>query len=362
MLRPPIEPMLASLLGSSLPADDPVLQYEPKWDGFRCLVFRDGDAVVLQGRGRSRGADEAVDLGYAFPELVASIRDQLPAQAVLDGEIVVAVDGRLDFSALAQRLRPRSEAAGPNIDRLAATVPAALLLFDVLHLDEDLTSAPLAQRRARLESLARTLRPPLLLTPVTADQRVAQRWFDEFEAAGVDGVMVKRRDEPYQPGKRVQGKVKHRRTVDVVVAGWRAHTRSTPDGEPVVGSLLLGLMDADGRLQYVGGASAFTMSVRAQLRELLRPLELADDAPHPWRGAEAGRRPGEASRWRREQPWVAVRPTLVAEVAYDQMIDDRFRHTAAFLRWRPDRTAQSCGLDQLEQPAFTAIERLLATT
>jgi ATP-dependent DNA ligase len=361
MLTPPIEPMLARPLGHGLPSDTDGVSFEPKWDGFRCLLFRSGDDVVLQGRGRSAAAaGDIVDLAYAFPELVAAAREQVPAGTVIDGEIVVARAGRLDFAALSTRLRPRSEAGGANITRLSADLPASLLAFDVLWSDRDLMALPFSERRAHLEQLAASWRPPLLLTPTTRDRTVAQSWFDGFESAGVDGLIVKALTDPYMPGKRAQGKVKHQRTADVVVAGWRAHVRPGPDGAPVVGSLLLGLHDADGVLQYIGAASAFTAATRAQLVTLMGPLEVIGD-DHPWRGAIAGNVPGEASRWKKEQEWTAVRPELVAEVTYDQMEGPRFRHVAGFLRWRPDRGPASCGFDQLDIPPPARIEELLAS-
>ena len=358
MLTPPIEPMLAAPLGSTLP-DDPGLSFEPKWDGFRCLVFRTGDAVVLQGRGRSKSPDEVVDLAYAFPEIVASVLEQVPAGTVLDGEIVVPHDGRLDFGRLSERLRPRSEAGSGNIDRLATQQPASLLLFDVLWSGHDLMAEPFAARRAALVDLAADWRPPLLLTPNTTDRTVAESWFVGYESAGVDGLIVKALDAPYLPGKRTQGKVKHQRTADVVVAGWRAYTKPGPDGEPIVGSLLLGLHDDTGVLHYVGGASAFTAKVRRELVDLLAPLAVGDDEPHPWRGVTGARVPGAANRWKKEQAWVALRPELVAEVEYDQMEGDRFRHGVGFLRWRPDRGAASCGYDQVEVPPPARIEQLI---
>lgn len=359
MLTPPLEPMLAKPLGSSIPTT-PGVQYEPKWDGFRALVFWDGTDVVLQGRGRgAKDGDTIVDLAYAFPEIVRAIREQLPAGLVVDGEIVVAHDGRLDFGVLSQRLRPRSEADGGNIERLAAAFPASLLLFDVLFEGIDRRAQPLRERRARLEALADHWRPPLLLTPATADRDLAQQWFDEFESAGVDGVIVKPLEDPYRCGDRTQGKVKHERTADVVVAGWRPYTKPGPDGEAIVGTLLLGIHDDDGVLQYVGGASAFPMALRASLRDILDPLTLGADSPHPWRDGTATRVPGEGNRWRKEQPWIALEPRLVAEVGYDQMLERRFRHAAKFARWRPDREPLSCTFDQLDEPAERAITDLL---
>jgi ATP-dependent DNA ligase len=359
MLEPPIEPMLAKPLGHELP-DATDVSFEPKWDGFRCLLFRSPAGVVLQGRGRSRSsADEIVDLAYAFPELVRAVEEQVAVGTVLDGEIVVMVDGRLDFGALSSRLRPRSEAGGTNIDRLAAALPATLLAFDLLGGPEDVTGQPFSRRRELLERLAEPWTTPLLLTPSTQDRDLAWSWFVDYEAAGVDGLIVKPLDEPYQPGKRAQGKVKHQRTADVVVAGWRPHTRPGPDGAPVVGSLLLGLHDAEGTLHYVGAASAFTAATRADLVTLLSPLEVAADEPHPWRGRTGARIPGEANRWKKEQAWTALRPERVLEVGYDQLEGDRFRHVAGFLRWRPDRGPQTCDFDQLEVPPPARIEGLL---
>ena len=358
MLTPPIEPMLAKPLGSTIPTE-PGVQFEPKWDGFRALVFWDGTDVVLQGRGRgAKDGDAVVDLAYAFPEIVHAVRTQLPVGVVLDGEIVVEHAGRLDFAVLSQRLRPRSEAGGGNIERLAATYPASLLLFDVLFAEIDRRAHPLRDRRARLEALATDWQPPLRLTPATTDPMLAGIWFDQFESAGVDGLIVKRLDDLYRAGERAQGKVKHERSADAVVAGWRPYTKPGPDGGAIVGSLLLGLHDADGVLQYVGGASAFPMAMRAALREILDPLALDADARHPWRAGTATRVPGEANRWRKEQPWIALSPHLVAEVGYDQMMEGRFRHAARFMRWRPDRDPASCSFDQLDEPAMRAITEL----
>jgi len=362
MLTPPIEPMLASPLGSTVPASAEGSSFEPKWDGFRCLVFRLADEVVLQGRGRSRSSgDDYIDLAYAFPELVAECMAQLPVGAVVDGEIVIVREGRLDFGSLSSRLRPRSEAGGPSIGKLASELPSTLLAFDALWIDEDLRDRPFRDRRAALTHLARAWRPPLLLTPSTEDPAVARAWFEGFEAAGVDGLMVKDLDDLYRPGKRVQGKVKHQRTADVVVAGWRPHTRPGAGGAEVVGSLLLGLHDDQGVLQYVGVSSAFSARTRAELIDLLAPLALAEGDRHPWRDDVRGRVPGEANRWKKEQAWRALRPELVAEVTFDQLDGDRFRHVAQFARWRPDRAADSCTYDQIESPPAASIDDLLTS-
>jgi ATP-dependent DNA ligase len=359
MLTPPIEPMLAAPGGFTVPTDLTGLVAEPKWDGFRCLVFVSETGVVLQGRGRSAASDEVVDLAYAFPEVVAEVTEQVPTGTVVDAEIVIADDGTLSFPLLTSRLRPRSEAGGPNIARLAEAHPASLLAFDLLWHGRDLMGEPFAVRRDALERLAADWRPPLLLTPQTDDAAVAQRWFTEFEAAGVDGLILKPTADPYLPGKRAQAKVKHQRTADVVVAGWRPHKTPGRDGRDVVGSLLLGLHDESGQLHYVGAATAFPAATRAALIDLLTPHAASDDEDHPWRGRPGARVPGEASRWKKEQPWRVLRPDLVAEVTYDQMEGERLRHVAGFLRWRPDRDPVSCTYGQITTPPPADIARLL---
>jgi ATP-dependent DNA ligase len=360
MLTPPIEPMLASPLGNEVPTDATGLSFEPKWDGFRCLVFRGADDVVLQGRGRSRSSsEEVIDLAYAFPEVVAACLTQVAPGTVLDAEIVIPEDGRLDFGVLTSRLRPRSEAGGPSIANLASQHPASLLVFDVLWSGRDRRDDPFVERRAALVELSAGWTAPILLTPNTTDVALATTWFHEFEAAGVDGLMVKRLADVYVPGKRTQGKVKHLRSADVVIGGWRPHTKPGLDGAEVVGSLLLGLHDDGHVLQYVGVASAFTRKVRAELIQLVAPYSVADGDPHPWRGEASGRVPGGATRWKKEQPWRALRPELVAEVTYDQLEGDRFRHVAGFVRWRPDRGADTCGYGQLQTPPPARIDGLL---
>lgn len=360
MLTPPIEPMLAAPLGHELPPPSDNVAFEPKWDGFRCLMFRSAEGVVLQGRGRSKAsADGVVDLAYAFPEVCDAALEQLTPGTVLDGEIVVEQHGRLDFGALSSRLRPRSAAEQANISRLAASLPALFLAFDVLWRDGDVMMLPFSKRRTVLESLAVEWVSPLLLTPSTQDRDQAWAWFTQFEAAGVDGLIVKPIDDPYLPGKRAQGKVKHQRSADVVIAGWRAHARPGAEGQPVVGSLLLGLHDAEGTLHYVGASSAFTAAVRASLVDELASLTALDDEPHPWRQPTQARAPGGPSRWKKEQPWTALRPERVAEVSYDQLEGERFRHVAGFMRWRPDRDPASCGFDQLEVPPVARITDLL---
>lgn len=335
-VMPPIDPMLAKV-SSAIP---PGLLYEPKWDGFRALVFRDGDDVEI-------GSRNTKPLQRYFPEVVDAVRAALPPRCVVDGEIVVPsrVHGGLDFEALLARVHP----ADSRVRALAEQTPAVLVLFDLLALgDEDLRAAPFAQRRARLVDAVRP-GAGVHVTPQTADLAEAGRWFDQFEGAGLDGVVAKDPSSPYLPGKRVMTKVKHERTADCVVAGYRPHT-SGPDA---VGSLLLGLMTQDGVLASVGVVGAFSMARRRDLAVELAPLvtELTD---HPWGGTARGRTPREAerSRWAagRDLSFVPLRPEWVVEVAYDHMEGDRFRHTAQFRRWRPDRDPASCTYAQLAEP------------
>lgn len=331
--------------------------FEPKWDGFRCLVFRSLDAVVLQGRGRSRGDAEIVDLAYAFPEVVGMAMDCLPAGTVIDTEIVVRREGKLDFAALSTRLRPRSASHAASIATLARELPATMLAFDLLGLGEGRMGQPYHARRHLLAEVARDWPADWLLTPMTRDPAVAQGWFDRFESAGVDGLMVKPLQDPYQPGRRVQWKVKHQRTADVVVAGWRP--QQAADGSTVVGALLLGLHDEADLLHYVGAASAFTAQRRRELVDELAPYAVSGAQPHPWLGAGGNRVPGTANRWTQGKAWTPLAPTLVAEVSYDQMEGDRFRHPAGFLRWRPDRSAGSCEFSQLQVPPPSRIDALI---
>lgn len=357
-LAPPIEPMLAKAMEVT---DLTLLRdvaFEPKWDGFRCLLFRTVHGIVMQGRGRSRTpGTEFVDLGYAFPEIVAAAASQLPVGAVLDAEIVAIRDGRLDFALLSSRLRPRSEAAGPSIGRLAIEAPASLLAFDLLACPDSMLTMPFSSRRARLESLASGWSPPLLLTPSTTDPHIAGRWFEQFESSGVDGLIVKPAGEPYSTGKRTQGKIKHRRTADAVVAGWRGQT--SKDGRIVVGSLLLGLHDAAGGLHFVGGASAFTAQMRTELLDHIGPFLADNDPTHPWSSGGDVTVPGGSSRWSKGKDWRPLSPSLVAEVSYDQIESNRFRHSVGFLRWRPDREAESCTFEQLPTLDISSIEELL---
>jgi ATP-dependent DNA ligase len=342
-VRPPVSPMLAKLT-RDLPVGDGWL-YEPKWDGFRCIVFRDGDDVELGSRNEK-------PLTRYFPELVDPIRAQLPDQAVVDGEIVIATDHGLDFDLLSQRIHP----AASRVDKLAGETPASFVAFDLLADGaDDLRGAPFGERRARLELRLKKAKPPIHLTPATSDAMVAEQWFERFEGAGLDGVVAKPLDGTYLEGKRTMAKVKHLRTADCAVAGYRGHK----DGAGV-GSLLLGLFDDEGTLHHVGVASSFAAPLREQLAKELKPYEKDALRDHPWRewaeqSAEdpgTQRMPGAPSRWnaKKDMTWTPLRLELVAEVAYEHLQGDRFRHTARFQRWRPDRDPSSCTYAQLESP------------
>lgn len=337
--------MLAKPTGDRVPLGS--FTYEPKWDGFRCLIFRDGDQVVVQSR-------NGEDISYAFPEVVAAALTAVPERVVLDGELVIAAQGRLWFERLGQRIRPRSEAGGWKIAELARDFPASYVAFDLLAIaDEDLRGAPQEERRRRLTEVA--LQPPFVTTPATRDPLIAAQWFERFEGAGLDGVIAKPDGLPYEPGKRVLLKVKHARTADVVIAGWRPHKNPGRDGRPAVGSLLLGLYDGDGVLHNVGVASSFAAARREELAQELAPIALGEDEPHPWRWQDsdaAGRVPGAPSRWSggKDLSFHLVRPTLVAEVGFDHMEGPRFRHVAKLVRFRPDREPASCTYDQVAGP------------
>ncbi|SDR85349.1 ATP-dependent DNA ligase [Agromyces flavus] len=345
---PPVAPMLAK----SVKDIPDVGHVEPKWDGFRTIVFRDGDEVELGSR------NERPMTRY-FPELVEALRHNLPERCVVDGEIILARDGRLDFDALQQRIHP----AASRVRLLAEQTPVSFVAFDLLALgDDDLTSHPFAERRARLEQALANASDPVFVTPATADPAVAREWFERFEGAGLDGVVAKPLDGTYQPDKRTMFKIKHERTADCVVAGYRWHKSGD-----VIGSLLLGLYDDDGRLQHVGVSASFSMARRRALVDELAPYVEADLARHPWgewAGQEAqrtGRMPGAVSRWSagKDLSFVPLRPELVVEVAYDHMEGDRFRHTAQFRRWRADRTPESCTYAQLEAPAGLDLGEIL---
>ncbi|MGV1005611.1 MAG: ATP-dependent DNA ligase [Candidatus Nanopelagicales bacterium] len=355
-LPPPIEPMLAKAV-AEIPVA-PGLLYEPKWDGFRSLIFRHGSEVVIQGRLRA-GPDPAQtvarwDLTYAFPEVVEFVRCIPAEDFVIDGELIIRRGQALDFEALGMRLRPRHEAGGWKIAQLAGDHPCEFVAFDALASSRsDLRSEAFRARRVALAELLTDAPAQLLLTPQSGDPAVARKWFAELPGAGLEGIMAKAGDQPYAPGKRTMFKVKHRHTADVVVAGWREYSRTDTNGQSVVGSLLLGAYDEAGTLQFLGAAAAFTAAKRASLVELLAPFALPDDpaASHPWQNP-AGRAPGGPSRWAgsRRMDYHPVYPDLVCEVAYDQLQSDRFRHVAQFVRWRPDRDPASCTTDQLFRP------------
>ncbi len=340
MLKPPIEPMLAKL-AFELPAGDGWL-FEPKWDGFRAIVFKDGDDVYLQSR-------DLKPLDRYFPELSASLQASLPARCVVDGEIVIAGDRGLDFDALQLRLHP----AASRVARLAAETPSSFVAFDLLAAGEvDLRPRPQAERRLQLEKALAGASRRVHLTPCTRDRAIAQDWFHRFEGAGFDGVIAKHEKTLYEPGKRSMIKVKHVRTADCVVAGFRWHKQGPGT---LVGSLLLGLYDSAGVLHHVGVTSSFTMTVRGQLVKDLEPLRKNALAAHPWRewaGTEAGstRMPGAQSRWSagKDLSWEPLRIERVCEVKYDHLQGDRFRHAGTFARWRPDKRPADCRYDQLE--------------
>ena len=318
--------------------------YEPKWDGFRCIVFRDGDDVELGSRNEK-------PLTRYFPELIEPLKRDLPAQCVLDGEIVIAGPSGLDFDALSQRIHP----AESRITMLASTTPASFVAFDLLAVgDRDLCDAPYAERRKLLEKTLKKSKPPVHVTPATDDPDVATDWFSRFEGAGLDGVVAKPGDLRYLPDKRAMFKVKHERTADCVVAGFRWHK----DGG-IVGSLLLGLNDADGVLHHVGVASGFTAVRRRELVEELERYRAGAAESHPWLEAvtASNRIPGGTSRWStgKDMSWEPLRPELVCEVGYDHLQEQRFRHGTSFRRWRPDRQPASCTYAQLDTPVPTEL-------
>jgi len=339
---PPIQPMLAKPV-AELPVG--AMSYEPKWDGFRCIVFRDGDEIVMGSRNER-------PLNRYFPEMLDPFRDSLPMRCVVDGELFVSIDGRLDFDALGQRIHP----ADSRVRMLAERTPADFVAFDLLALgDTSYLELPFSQRRDALESIAGAFRPPVHLAPATRDPAVAMHWFDTTEAAGLDGLIIKPLGDPYVFNKRTQFKLKHVRTADCVVAGYRMHTSG--DG---VGSLILGLYSPEGRLWHVGVAASFTATQRAELLDEMAPLALDDNSRHPWSewmdaAANAdGSMPGAPNRWSgstdRDHSWIPVLPDRVVEVQYNWSTSGRFRGTTKMLRWRPDREAASCGTDQLAEP------------
>lgn len=341
-VQPPVLPMLAKRV-SAIPEGADFF-FEPKWDGFRSLIFRDGDEVLLQSR-------DSKSLNRYFPDLLGPVVDQLPERCVLDGEIVIAQRGVLDFDALQMRIHP----AASRVRMLAEQTPAAIVFFDLLAEGErDLRELPFGERRARLEKLLANVEPPLFITPATRDRELAGDWFSRFEGAGLDGVVAKSASTVYEPNKRVMFKVKHERDCDCVVAGFRWHKKGDHDR---VGSLLLGLFDEAGKLHHVGVCASFTDQKRIELVEFLTPYRERALENHPWRDwAEAGteaagqRMPGGQSRWSqgKDLSWEPLRTELVVEVAYDHMQGDRFRHTAQFRRFRTDKPPAACTYEQLE--------------
>jgi ATP-dependent DNA ligase len=337
-VMPPVAPMLAKLT-RELPEDG--LLYEPKWDGFRCIVFRDGDEIELGSRNER-------PFNRYFPELIDALEANLPARIVLDGEIVIAGTGGLDFDGLQQRIHP----AASRVAKLAHDTPASFVAFDILaEGNDDLRGVPLEARRGRLEKALTGARPPIHLTPATRDPALAREWFERFEGAGLDGVLAKPLTGLYRPNERTMFKVKHERTADCVVAGFRWHK----DGNGI-GSLLLGLYDAEGDLRHVGVASSFAAALRTQLVDEVAPYRDRALEGHPWRewasnAVDPGTRmPGAVSRWnaKKDLSWEPLRIELVAEVRYEHMQGDRFRHVARLLRWRRDRDPRSCTYEQLE--------------
>ena len=350
--------MLANRVDELPPGEEWI--FEPKWDGFRTLVFRDGDELFIQSR------DEK-PLDRYFPELIAPLKAQLPERCVVDGEIVIARDGALDFEALQLRLHP----AASRVKLLAGEIPASIVLFDILcEGDRELCTAPFRERRAVLESvIGRGLTPPLHLTPATRDRAIAADWFNRFEGAGLDGVVAKAEHGTYEPNKRVMLKVKHERDCDCVVAGFRWHKN---EKGTALGSMLLGLYDDSGSLDHVGVCASFTAAKRRELVAFLEPYRENALEGHPWRSwAEAQpddeavvhRRPGAQSRWSqgKDLSWEPLRPELVVQVAYDHMQGSRFRHTAQFRRWRPDKRPSDCTFAQLEVVPPHELSTIFAT-
>ena len=363
-IEPPVEPMLAKI-AEALPPDGGFL-YEPKWDGFRAIVFRSDSDVYIQSR-------DLRPLDRYFPELHDALLQALPAGCVVDGEVVIATPHGLDFDALQMRLHP----AASRVAKLAKETPASFVAFDVLAAaGRDVRDARQDERRAQLEQLLRGVVPPVHVTPVTRDRAVAADWLERFEGAGLDGVIAKPIDAAYQPGKRAMLKIKHARTADCAVAGFRWHK----SGRDRIGSLLLGLYDERGRLQHVGVTSSFTMENRRALVEELAPLRVNALEGHPWRewaaasmpddedpaasGAVAKRMPGGQSRWSagKDMSWEPLRVERVCEVRYDHMQGDRFRHAATFLRWRSDKRPEDCRYDQLEVTAPFELSRVFGAT
>ena len=344
-VNPPVQPMLAKL-SRDMPTRDGVM-YEPKWDGFRCIVFRDGDEVELGSRNEK-------PLTRYFPDVVEAVKRELPERCVVDGEIIVAGDKGLEFDNLQMRIHP----AASRVKKLAEEIPASFVAFDLLALDDrDLRPVPFGERRAALEKALAASKPPIYITPATTDRDLGVQWFDQFEGAGLDGIIVKPLDLPYMEDQRGNIKVKHERTADCVVAGFRWHKSGG-----IVGSLLLGLYDDEGNLHHVGVTASFTMARRKELVDELAPYRENALEGHPWKdwaewdaegSATSGRAPGGGNRWNagKDMRWNPVRLELVCEVAYDHLQGDRFRHATTFRRWRTDRTPESCTYAQLDSAA-----------
>ena len=355
-VNPPIPPMLAKRVAGFPPDGDWI--FEPKWDGFRALIFRDGDEILLQSR-------DSNPLNRYFPELAEVLLSQLPARCVLDGEIVIATQQGLDFDALQLRLHP----AASRVKLLSKQTPASMVFFDLLSEGQtDLRDQPFERRRERLEAVLSKVKAPLHLTPATRDRKTAEEWFYRFEGAGLDGVMAKAGDGIYEPDKRVMLKIKHERECDCVVAGFRWHKKGPGTS---VGSLLLGLFDETGALQHVGVCASFTEKKRQELVECLSPYREDALATHPWRtwadqSSEAGepgqRLPGGKSRWSqgKDLSWEPLRPELVVEVAYEHMQGNRFRHMSQFRRWRNDKSPKACTYAQLEVVAPQELMEIFA--
>jgi ATP-dependent DNA ligase len=344
--------MLAKAVAGIPERDD--LIFEPKWDGFRCIVFRHGDEVILGSRNER-------PLTRYFPEMLDPIRRVTPDRCVLDGELIVATDNHLDFDALQQRIHP----AESRVNMLAEKTPAAFIAFDILALDDvDLREQPFADRRAKLEEALADTEPPVYLTPTTTDKKTAARWFTVFEGAGLDGLIAKPQADVYVENKRTQLKIKHVRSADAVVAGFRWHK----DGEGV-GSLLLGLYNNDGNLHHVGVAASFPAKRRKELVDELKPLTENGLEQHPWKewadaeahAAEDGRMPGAPNRWsgKKDHSWVPLRIEQVVEVKYGSTLNGRFREVTKVLRWRPDKTPAECDFDQLDEPEPIGLEDVL---
>jgi ATP-dependent DNA ligase len=350
-INPPVSPMLAKPV-AEIPAGQ---IYEPKWDGFRSIIFRDGAEVEIGSRNEK-------PMTRYFPEVVAAVLANFPERAVIDGEIIVADTGRntLDFEALQQRIHP----AASRVKLLSEQTPASFVAFDLLALgDEDLIERPFAERRARLEEALKDARPPVYVTPATSDLETGRRWFAEFEGAGLDGLIAKGKELTYQPDKRVMAKIKHKRTADCVVAGYRLHK----SGDDRIGSLLLGLYDERDVLVSVGVIGSFSMAVRQELFVELQSMVTTFEG-HPWNWAaheqgERTPRKNEVSRWNagKDLSFIPLRPERVVEVRYDYMEGIRFRHTAQFERWRPDRDPRTCSYEQLERPVSFDLAEVLTS-